>query len=756
MRKFLLLISVAIFSNPLTAQYTLIGSVLDDDRPLEFATLSINDGQLSTYTDSLGNYSIDLPTTGYYLTQVHLIGYQPMTVQINIESDTTTLDFQLQRLTNKLEEIVVTGTMKAVSRLNSPVPVEVYSPHFFKKNPTPNIFEALQGVNGVRPQLNCNVCNTGDIHINGLEGPYTMVLIDGVPIVSSLASVYGLSGIPNSLIERIEIVKGPASSLYGSEAIGGLINVITKHPENAPSFYSDIMTTSWQEHNVDLGAKFRLGRINLLSGINAFHYDRPYDHNEDNFTDVTLQKRVSVFQKLSIDREDNKTTSLAARYYYEDRWGGEMNWSHKYRGGNEIYGESIFTSRWEIIGKYDLPLDKNLSLTFSYNDHRQNSVYGDLTYIAKQKIGFSQLVLDETQGAHDLLLGMTLRHTYYDDNTPATANFINPKLNEPSSVWLPGIFAQDEWKLQRSQKLLGGLRYDYHTDHGHILTPRLAYQLSIDDNTSVRLNAGTGFRVVNLFAEEHAALTGAREVVVLEDLKPEKSFNLNLNLLRRHYFNNGDLLTIDISAWYTHFSNVIIPDYETQSSQIIYDNLDGHAINKGISCNVECSLINGLTVLAGATILDVKSIENETSSRPLLTERYSGTWQLTYRLNEALSFDYTGSIYGSMKLPVLGANDPRPAKSPVWSLQNVQLTYGFNGFELYGGVKNLLDWTPNKSAAFLIARAHDPFDKDVVFDTNGQAVASPDNPYALTFDPSYVYAPNQGIRAFLGLRWTIE
>jgi len=126
-----------------------------------------------------------------------------------------------------MDEIVITGTLKAVSRLDSSVPVEVYSPAFFKKNPTPNIFESLQNVNGVRPQINCNVCNTGDIHINGLEGPYTLVLIDGMPIVSGISTVYGLSGIPNSLIEKIEIVKGPASSLYGSEAVGRLINIIT-------------------------------------------------------------------------------------------------------------------------------------------------------------------------------------------------------------------------------------------------------------------------------------------------------------------------------------------------------------------------------------------------------------------------------------------------------------------------------------------------------------------------------------------------
>ncbi|MBK6827882.1 MAG: TonB-dependent receptor plug domain-containing protein [Chitinophagaceae bacterium] len=159
-----------------------------------------------------------------------------------------------------MDAVVVSGTLRAVKKTDSPVPVEVYTTQFLKKNPSPSIFEALQNVNGVRPQLNCSVCNTGDIHINGLEGPYTMITIDGMPIVSSLASVYGLFGIPSQLIDRVEIVKGPASGLYGAEAIGGLINIITKSPEKAPAFTVNFMTTSWLLHNLDLGVKYRVGK----------------------------------------------------------------------------------------------------------------------------------------------------------------------------------------------------------------------------------------------------------------------------------------------------------------------------------------------------------------------------------------------------------------------------------------------------------------------------------------------------------------
>ena len=109
-----------------------------------------------------------------------------------------------------------------------------------------------------------------------------------------------------------------------------------------------------------------------------------------------------------------------------------------------------------------------------------------------------------------------------------------------------------------------------------------------------------------------------------------------------------------------------------------------------------------------------------------------------------------------MRLPLLGELDPRQEFSPTWSIQNIQFTYkGIKDFEVYGGIKNLLDWTPNRGNPFIIARAHDPFDREVEFDQNGNVMATPDNPYALTFDPSYVYGPNQGIRGFFGVRYTV-
>jgi len=751
MMKYLFL-TLLIFSAKDFYAQTISGKVVTDVPSFHDITVSLLNSDFKTQTDSLGFYKLENIPGGNYKIQVSAEGFKIQTRKISIlEKENINLDFELKEDNNELNEVVVSGTLKAVKRLESAVPVEVYSPTFFKKNPTPSIYDALQNINGVRPQLNCGVCNTGDIHINGLEGPYTLVLIDGMPIVSSLSTVYGLSGIPNSLVERIEIVKGPASSLYGSEAVGGLINIITKNPTNAPVFSADYFTTSYFESNLDVGAKFNFGKkATSIVGVNYFNYDQVIDKDHDSFTDVTLSERISVFNKWTFQRNNNRLFTIAARGMYEDRWGGDVRWEKRFRGGEEIYGESIYTKRAELIGSYQLPFEEKLMLSFSGNVHYQDSRYGTTSYIANQKIGFLQVTWDKKIGKNDLLAGIASRYTYYDDNTPAT--------KEAENTWLPGIFVQDEITFSPKSQVLLGMRYDYNSIHGSIFTPRLAYRFKANENTIFRLNAGTGFRVVNLFTEDHAALTGSRNVIIANNLKPEKSINVNLNYIQKINFENGTFIGIETTAFYTRFSNKIISDYETNPNEIIYDNINGYALSQGISTNVDLNFPSGLKFILGATVLDNKNVQDGVSERPFLTENFTGTWSVSYKIQPwDLSFDYTGNVYSPMKLPLLSETDPRNPKSPWYSIQNIQFTYsGWKDFEVYGGIKNLLNFTPKQNNPFLISRTNDPFDKNVQYDSAGKVLITPDNPYGLTFDTTYVYGQNQTIRGFVGLRFTFR
>ncbi|MBI3518662.1 MAG: carboxypeptidase-like regulatory domain-containing protein [Bacteroidetes bacterium] len=735
----------------------LSGTVHSNGQPVPFVTVGLKNTTYGASTNTNGYFEIKQIAFGTYEVVISAIGYakQSKSVTISNSKPSVALSFELKENQSNLEEVVVSGTMKEVSKTESPVPVEVYTPALFKKNPTPSIFDALQNVNGVRPQLNCNVCNTGDIHINGLEGPYTMIMIDGMPIVSGLSSVYGLSGIPNSLVERIEIVKGPASSLYGSEAVGGLINIITKKTANADKLSLDVMATSYQEYNVDAGFKYKPGKkADALLGVNYYNYQKPVDHNNDGFTDVTLQHRISVFNKLNFERKDNREASVALRYYYEDRWGGDMKWNKNWRGTDSIYGESIFTGRYEVIGKYQLPIKERIFYNVSFNSHDQNSYYGKVKFYAQQKILFNQLYWEKELSKHSLLAGVAYRYTWYDDNTVITQtnDTINPK-NKPNNVSLPGVFIQDEIKFNCNHKLLVGFRYDYNEAHGNIYTPRVAYKWTLNAKNILRLNAGTGYRVANVFSEDHAALTGSREVIVVDNLKPEQSVNANLNYVTKFY-KESFVLGIDMSAFYTRFSNRIIADYDTDPNKIYFNNLNGYAISQGASANIDLVLQKiPLKLLVGGTYMDNYKVENGTRARQILTEHFTGTWALSYEWKKmGLSFDYTGNIYSPMRLPLLGPLDPRKEYSPWWSIQNIQITKKIKCFEIYGGVKNLLNFTPPANS---IARSFDPFDKGVQYNSAGQIIATPNNPYAQSFDPTYMFAPNQGIRGFLGLRFKI-
>ena len=724
------------------------GIVLFEGIPLEGASVIVKDFNVGTITDASGAFSLTLSNIKNTKITISYLGYKSFNLKITkISNDLGNIELVSD---DKLDEVVISGTLKPVSRLKSPVSVEVYAESFFKANPTSSIFEALDIINGVRPQLNCNVCSTGDIHINGQEGSYTMILIDGLPIVSGLSSVYGLSGIPQSLIERIEIIKGPASTLYGSEAIGGVINLITKIPENASRFSFDSFTSNWGDLNLDLGHQYRLSKkINGLLGVNYFKYSNPVDNNSDGFTDLTLQDRISVFNKLNI----GKRLSFASRFVYEDRWGGEMNWNPTFRGGDLVYGESIYTSRVELFGTYKF--NNEISFQFSFNDHNQNSVYGTTLFKADQSIAFGQFIWNRTIKKHDLVIGAAYRFTFYDDNTTATFNeFLG--INKEEITQLPGVFIQDEIKFNEQNSLLLGFRYDYNSIHGTIFTPRLNYKISNQDLSSIlRISIGSGYRIAQIFTEDHAALTGARDVVFLNDLDPETSWNINLNYVYKMYLKQGHILNFDASIFRTDFSNKILPNYDTDPNLIIFDNLSGKSVTQGISLNFNSVFQNGLRISLGATYIDSYIDSKGLKTIPYLTEKFQGVWNIKYEFQKSnITLDFTGTITGPLKLPLLGDLDPRSQFSPTFNIINLQLTKGWNNsYELYGGVKNILNFTPADNS---IARAFDPFDREVKFDASGAAQVSPGNPYALTFDPSYVYASNQGSRFFIGFRYYLN
>jgi outer membrane receptor for ferrienterochelin and colicins len=724
------------------AQTIFKGSITDTTTQNTIANVSIQlNGTDSIFmTDDHGVFSISVPQDyDSCIATISKEGYNTIIQKLE-KSQQNAIILKPQ---SQLGEVIITGNPSPVKRSSSAIPTELYTPSFFLKNPTPSLFDAMSMVTGVRPQLNCNVCNTGDIHINGMEGPYTLILIDGMPVVSALSTVYGLSGIPNSLVERIEIVKGPTAAMYGSEAMGGMINVITRNPQKTPFLHLDIMTTTWAEVNTDATLKLKINdKIQSLLGINYFNYQQPKDNNKDGFTDMTLQNRISIFNKWSFQRKENRIASIAARYVYEDRWGGQMNWAKQWRGSDSIYGESIYTNRWEILGQYQLPVNEKIISQFSVIGHNQDSYYGITSFQGNQKVAFGQVYWEKNFWQHKATIGSALRYTYYNDNTPATANEAGH--DKPNSTALTGLFIQDEWHFASKQDLYLGYRLDYDPVLKDIHSPRFAYKWSPNNSNTLRVSFGKGFRVVNIFTEDHAALTGARKVEIAEALAPEKSYNSNLNYSHTILIGSG-FINIDALAFYSIFTNKIIGDFNTDPDKIIYKNIDGHAISRGITINADATFSIPLNIRIGINYMDVyQSNKNKTKAEQLFAPKWSGNFSFSYTLPHRFVIDLNGQINGPMRLPVQ-RNDYRPEYSPAFCLANIQFTKKIdNKWEVYAGIKNILNFTPKDT----YMRPFDPFDKHV----NDAA----SNPNGYTFDTEYNYAPLQGIRGFAGLRYTLK
>ena len=709
----------------LTLQFPLYSQSLSgnikSDLPIPFASISVNGKSIGTASNADGFFEINDIKEGSYEFIFSAIGFKKLKKNISIQSGKNTLDIILEPLSYDIEQVVVTGTMKETFLSASPIKMDVVNQKFLNKIATNNVMEVIENVNGLQKQINCGVCGTNDIHINGMEGPYTLVLINGMPIMSSLSTVYGLNGIPTSLIKQIEIIKGPSSTLYGTEAVAGVINIITKDPIDVYTVELESFITSHLEKNIDFAYAPKMKKLDVLLSGNYFKLDNFLDDNKDNFTDIPFSERLSLFNQWNFKRVSQKKLSFSAKYYQENRSGGVKEWNENLRGNDSIYGESIYTDRIELVASYELPTDEDVRIDASFNYHHQDSYYGNTKYEAFQNIYFANLIWNKSFGRnHDFISGLSYRYQTFVDSTLANIN---------ERKFIPGLFVQDEITLNRKWTSLLGIRTDYNDEHGFIFSPRLNFKFKPKIYTTFRLNAGTGFRIVNLFTEDHAFLTGSREVLVVEDLKPEESFNISLNV--NHIFSlTRSTGTIDLDAFYTYFTNKIIPDYDVNPNQIIYANLDGFSVSRGLAFNIQQNFEFPLSIKAGGTYLDVYSVvNNNTKDDELFTPSFTGVFSLSYNWDKInTSLDWTAKITGSMSLPTYFYPFERAEESPWFSQHHLQIKKVFSeSLTAFIGVKNVFNFTQESP------------------------LIDYQNPFGDDFDTSYAYGPLQSRRFLFGL-----
>ena len=717
------MVPVLAFGQP---QPTVRGLVTGEGAPMSGAHVIVQGTVVRTETDANGQYELPPLAPGRYVIEARAVGFSMTLDTIDvIRNRPSEINFDLERVVVQLDAITVTGTLKEAFVSESPVTVKVVPIERIQRVTAQNLVESLEQVNGLYQQVDCAVCGTANVRINGLEGIHTAFLIDGMPILGALASVYGLTGLHPAMVEQVEVVKGPSSTLYGSEALAGVINVITKDPRFAPRFSINSYGTSHREVNADVAVAGGTDRTyGLLSG-SLSHSNHFIDNIRDGYTDVPIGTRAYFFGKVDRYGSSKKRFSLATRYYYEDRISGQEGFSSGIRGSSEIYGESIYTNRVEVLGSYRPPvLGDNLNTQFSYAYHDQNAFYGDAAYGAQQHVGYLNVLWDHPLGMrNDFLLGSTLRFDGYDDNTPATV--------EGDYRMTPGIFAQNEYHASDRLSLLGGLRVDHHQEHGAIFSPRLAVKWEVAPNTTLRLNGGTGFRVIHLFTEDYSAISRKRELIIDEELQPERTRNATLNLNQVLNLGHGAMM-VDFDAFYTYFSNRIVHDFDVDPDEIHYYNVVGHSVSRGLGIAVNHVFEhNPFTYSLGLTLQDVYNFNAGLREDEYFSASWMAVWSLSYTFADRIDVDYSGKGVGSMRMPEYPAPFERPLRSPAHTVHDIQARTSLRtGLDIYLGVKNLFNYTQ-------VSPMTDPL-----------------NPFGDSFDTAYVYGPMQTRRLIFGMQFT--
>jgi outer membrane receptor for ferrienterochelin and colicins len=751
MARFLLFISLIInlLATSSAQTVSLRGEVKSTDGAVIGATIRLLSTPYAAISDVNGQFEIKEVPPGSYTLEIRSVGFKAHTQRILVTAESIPMKISLIETTLTMDEIVVSGSMQPTFVSQSPVKIDIVTANYlntYLPGAASSLIEGVSLVNGVQEVVACGVCFTNNISINGLPGPYTAVLMDGMPMYGNLASVYGLNGIPNMIIDRFEIIKGPSSTLYGSEAVAGVINIITKDPATQPSFSFDVMGTSHLETFGNLAIAPKVGKSAGFIGVNHAFINEFLDRNEDGFSDLVNLDRVSLFTKWNIHRPSGRKFSVAAKYYYEDRRNGVEAYLRnrayrQLRGSDEIYGESIYTNRVELFGSYDLMDASRLRVDYSISTHRQDSYYGADRYLASQDIFFANLIWSPVLENHQFTTGLTTRYQLYDDNTPATQPGSSTL---PTSQYIPGIFIQDEWTASKRFTLLGGARLDHYYHHGFIFAPRLNAKYKAGQWTTLRSNFGTGFRVVNLFTEDHAFVTGQREVVIAQNLKPEESYSWSFNLNHVYTIRKSQGM-FDVDLYYTYFTNKITPNYDMVATQILYANSQGHAVSRGIGINIQQELQAPLAFNLGFNFQEVTERTQGEKRHIEFAPRWSGVFAANYTFHQQkVNVAYNVRITGPMALPevydlddqgnLLGS--PRPTDSKAYAIHGLQVTHDIRkGWAVYGGIQNIFDfmqpWSP-------LVGFNDP-------------TATPG--FSQRFDTSYAYAPIQGREVYVGVRW---
>ncbi|MFB9270282.1 MULTISPECIES: TonB-dependent receptor [Flavobacteriaceae] len=695
------------------------------------ASIYMKNTKIGTSTDRNGTYSFEVEA-GNFVVVVSAVGYKSKEVRIKLKKhEEKILNFELEEDVFGLDQVVVTGTKTFKRRTDSPVIVGIIDSNMLTNVQACNLSEGLKFQPGLRVETDCQTCNYTQLRMNGLTGGYSQILINGRPVFSPLTGLYGLEQIPANMIERIEVVRGGGSALYGSSAIGGTVNVITKIPKE--SGYN----LEYTYQNIDKGTSDNIfnGNGTILThkgnaGATFFVSKRErdyYDNNGDNFSELPKLKNNSFGVNLFFLPTENQKIELSLSSMNEYRYGGEMVDKEPYLTlQSEERIHDVFIGSLD----YQINFNNDNSSFISYfsgqktaRDH-YTGIFPDSdediqNHIENPPYGISEV--STVQGGMQLnhrlekfIKGVNVITTgteYVVDKVYDEIEAYNYLINQKTTNL--GVFFQSDWEITPSINLLTGVRADKHNLlNKFIFNPRASFLYKMKESTQFRLTWGTGFRAPQAFdADLHIAFAGGgvSRISLSPDLKEERSTSISGSVnydKALEKFISG----FTLEGFYTYLKDAFYqhPLGEDDLGELFEKRNGDGATVKGVTLELRANydkriqLETGLTIQSSTYDTAVSYSDALAPTRNFLrSPDVYGFATLSITPNKKFKTSVNLVYTGAMDLVHLAGAPEQLAdaylKSPTFTELSFKTGYTFNlneldtSFELFGGVKNVLN-----------------------------------------------------------------